>query len=250
VAKFLYNYLKTDYNGFAEIYAAVLGIDLRLLILGIAGILVLSFVLSITFGAISRHMLTGNFDVSPALIKNRLNYNFATALKVCLSAVVVFEVFSFLEAAFFYMWTLVPNKTVGLVLSVITWAVMIFLQLLVFSVIILWTPNMLHSGFKSAEALTYGIRQINGNVFKTVFALVIPLLPFLVLMIIGTAAEMRLGGLLRVVDSLTYLAVFIYYIALMYGLFFDLTGTERADLKAKKEEKRGFAWDKKRGKKR
>jgi hypothetical protein len=187
-------------------------------------------------------MLTGSFNVSPSLVSNRLNFNFITSLKVCLLFGVVLEIFSFLEASFFYMWSvLLPKKSAALVFSAITWVVMVFLQVLVFAISILWTPNMLNSGFRPAEAFTYAVRQIHGNVFKTLFALAVPLLPYIALMVVAGVLNVRYQALRFIVDAIFYLVIFVYYSALMYTLYFDLTGTERADLKAKGNARK-FTW--------
>ncbi|HRR90426.1 MAG TPA: hypothetical protein P5161_06590, partial [Eubacteriales bacterium] len=128
-------------------------------------------------------------------------------------------------------WAVLFVPKVALAFSVISLAGFYVLALLCFSIIILWAPNMLHTGYSTGRALSEAVQIIRGNNFKIASALGLASLLPLFFMVIFSVFELKIMGLslLRVVDSFCYLFLVIYYIILMYTAFFDLTGTDRAD---------------------
>ncbi|HPD02622.1 MAG: hypothetical protein ACOYIN_05105 [Christensenellales bacterium] len=228
---FVCRYFSHDRSSFRAIYLFLTGTNVKYIYLGVIGLAAMALSVSVLFGAVYRHMLTGEFDISPKRIFTRLNYNYLTAVKLLFLAGAIFELFTLLNAATFYLWAVLFVPKVALAFSVISLAGFYVLALLCFSIIILWAPNMLHTGYSTGRALSEAVQIIRGNNFKIASALGLASLLPLFFMVIFSVFELKIMGLslLRVVDSFCYLFLVIYYIILMYTAFFDLTGTDRAD---------------------
>lgn len=229
---FICHYSQMDVSSFLSIYLYLIGTNVRYIYLGVIGLIAFAFVLSVCFGAIYRHMLTGEFDLSLNHVKNRLNYNFLTALKAIILIGVAFEVFTLLNAAEFFLWASLFSHNAAFGLSIASLSVNFIIALLYFSITILWTPIMMNSGYKSAHAFSKAIEMIRGNNFKVALPLGLTVLVPTFFMIIFSALNLNIGGvsLLRVADSFCYLFIAIFYIVLTYTVYFDLTGLPRADL--------------------
>ncbi len=209
--------------------------------IGIIGLLLLIPTSAITFGVIDRHMRVGEFTVSPSRIKTRLNYNVLTSLKFVIVAFIALEFYNIVATLLFYLWANVfPNTTTALVFSCATLGVMELCMIFTMSWFILWPPFMLHTGMKSFNALKTAWGNMSGRLLKTALSLIVVVLPLQIIMIV--MAALNLGVVSRtVLDAVAYAIIIPYYLTLMYNTFYDVTGTERMDIEAKKND----IWSKK-----
>lgn len=209
--------------------------------IGIIGLVLAIITVAITFGVIDRHMRVGEFTVSPSRIKVRLNYNILTSLKFVLISVVALEFYNIVSTLLFFLWiTVFPSHTTALVFSCITLVLMELSMIYTMSWFILWPPFMLHVGMKSGEALKRAWSGMAGRIVRTALAIVVVVVPFQAVMVI--TACFNLGDVCStVLDGIAYAVIVPYYLTLMYNTFYDVTGTERMDIEATKNN----IWSKK-----
>lgn len=203
--------------------------------IGIIGAVLLVFSAAITFGVIDRHMRVGEFTISPNRIKSRLNYNILTAIKFVIVAIASLEFFNIVATLLYYLWANVfADYAAKMVFSCCTLVIMELSMIFTMSWFILWPPFMLHTGMKTSAAFKTAWSSMSGRLFRTVFAILVIVVPLQIVMIITAACN--LGDICRtVLDAISYAIIVPYYITLMYNTFYDITGTERMDIEAKKK---------------
>ena len=101
------------------------------------------------------------------------------------------------------------------------------------SIMILWPPFMLHTGLTSGNAFRMSFAQIKGSITKIAMNIILLFLPFYVIMLLNSLFDWSfvIG---YVLDALSVLLVYMFYIILMYTIFYDVTGLERMDQVKKK----------------
>lgn len=215
-------------SSFGEMYLAVTGISVRFFWLGIIGIIVVPFFFSVLFGAVERHMRTGDFNLGFNRIRTRLNYNYVSALIFTMTLFIAFELFKFLQVIMFYMLcrTMITGWALGL--SIVWYVILYFVEIFLLSAAILWVPTMLQTGLNSTKALGLSVRQGVRYSLGTIFILLIPTLPMLAFMVVNAILGLKIEIVLNTI-MLTMASVF--YVVLMYTMFFDINGIEREDLK-------------------
>ncbi len=226
-------YKEVDASSFATIYTQMRALPFDYFYVGIVGLALIVISVAVLFGAIDRHMRIGEFTVSFRRAKTRLNYNVLTALKFVLLTGIMYEFFYLLTAAIYYLWAaLFGTGVTWVVLSAITYVLLNLLLIVSLSCIILWPPFMLHTGMKSSDAFKTGWSHMSGNIMSVVLGMLIMYVPFQLLSLLFGILD--LGAIARtVLDGVMYAVLIPYYISLMYNIFYDVTGTERADLQKK-----------------
>jgi hypothetical protein len=226
---FLINYFAMDVGSFAAVCGNILVFNGRLIWLGVCGVVLVPFFLSVLMGAIERHMRIGEFNVGMSRIRVRLNFNFLTALKFTTLIVAIFAFGKLAQATIYYAVAKSFIPEVALAISAVFYVLVFATESFLFSLIILWTPTMLHTGLSTFKSFGMAIRQIIRIVPQIMLTLLVPTLPIVALMALNSIINLRIGVLL---DALYLSLIFLYYTVLMYTVFFDINGIERADMKA------------------
>lgn len=226
---FLCDYYNQDVSSFGTIYKTILDINTRIAWLGIVGVFVIPFSISILMGAIDRHMRMGEFSLGFDRILSRVNFNFMTSLKFSIVALIIYELNLFFQAIFFYAMASLFVPKVALILNIVWYVIMFIIMLFAFSLIILWVPTMLHTGLNSIPAFSLSVRQISKYLPSIALILSLPILPMILFMVLDSLLNLKIGILL---DSVVLATMFVYYAILMYTIFYDINGIEREDLKA------------------
>ncbi len=223
-----------DPNGYMHLFLYLFGFDYRYIWVGIIGILLSVFLTAILFGAIDRHMRTGDFTLSIKRINVRMNYNISTAFRFVLAMFFVYLVFEVLCLLFFILWaTVAKTYTSFYILCFFTLLIICILLTITVSIMILWPPFMLHTGLTSGNAFRMSFAQIKGSITKIAMNIILLFLPFYVIMLLNSLFDWSfvIG---YVLDALSVLLVYMFYIILMYTIFYDVTGLERMDQVKKK----------------
>ncbi len=217
------------YNAsFGDMYLVVSGISPQFYWLGIIGIVVVPLFMSVLFGAVERHMRTGDFNLGFDRVRSRLNYNYATALKFSMTLFVVYQLFKFLQVIVFFLLcrTMMFGWALGLSL---VWYVLLFaVEIFFLSSAILWVPTMLQTGLNSAKALGLSVRQGVRFSLGTIIVLLIPTLPMLACMVADALLNLKID---IVLDTIMLTITSVFYVVLMYTMFFDINGIQREDLR-------------------
>lgn len=204
--------------------------------IGLIGIVLLTLSAAITFGVIDRHMRVGEFTVSPRSLKSILNFNVLTAIKFVLVAAISLEFFNVVATLLYFLWaTVFDSYAAVMVFSVCTLVLMELCMIFTMSWFMLWPPFMLHTGMKSSSAFKSAWSSMSGRLFKTALAIISVVAPLQIVMIV--TASCGLGVVCRtVIDAVSYAIIIPFYITLAYVTFYDVTGTERMDVEAKKKD--------------
>ncbi|MDE6060308.1 MAG: hypothetical protein K2G31_02400 [Clostridia bacterium] len=233
---YLFHMKSVDASDLGNLFNAIWHMPFGLWYLGLIGLILLVLTGAVTFGVIDRHMRVGEFTVSPHYIKKRLNYNLFTAIKFVVVALISLEFYNIVTTVLYFLWANVfSNPTTALVFSIITLCLMELGMICTMSLFILWPPYMLHTGLKSAAAFKMAWSNMSGKTFKTMLTIISIVLPLQIIMVITAAFD--LGVVCRLVlDALSFALVVPFYFTLMYNTFYEVTGTERMDLVAKKKD--------------
>lgn len=235
---YLFDYKTINPTSLWDMFISVMELPYSFWYLGLIGFVLLVFCIAIAYGVIDRHMRLGEFTIAPNKIKRRLNFNILSSLRFCLMTLIAFELFNILTTMIYYLWwVLFESRVSWLVFSLITQIVMQFVMLYLMSHVILWSPYALHTGLKSKDALRLALRSMSGRIMRTMFMLMIAILPVEICMIVtgalqsGVVAEVLL-------DAIAYLYIVPFYLVLSYNIFYDVTGTERMDLVKNEKDKK------------
>ena len=154
-----------------------------------------------------------------------------------------------LLAVLYYLWAVAFGAGAEwLVFSIISWLLVSGVQLYISTRMLLWAPFMLHTGLRSYDAFRMGWRQMSGRMVPAAVALFFVVLPADVLtVLIGALTDNIVWRVIA--DGIIYSVVLTVYVVLMYTVFYDVTGTERMDLrKIDLWSKRSWRWLKKKDK--
>lgn len=232
---YLFDYQTINPTSLWDMFSTLMELPYSFWYLGIVGFVLLVFCLAISYGVIDRHMRLGEFTLSPDKLKTRLNFNMLSALRCCCLTFLAFELFNVMTTIIYYLWWVMFESRVSwLVFSIFTQIFGQFAMFFLSSLTILWCPYSLHTGLKAKDALRQAISSMSGKLIRTMFMLMLVVLPVELCMIItgalhcGVVAEVLL-------DAIAYLYIVPFYLVLSYNIFYDVTGTERMDL-VKKEK--------------
>lgn len=218
-----------DPNGYMHLFLRLFGFDYRYIWVGVIGLFLAVFLTAILFGAIDRHMRTGDFTLSIKRINVRMNYNISTAFRFVMAMFFLYLVFEVLCLLFFILWaTVAKTYTSFYVLCFFALFIIGILLTIAVSIMILWPPFMLHTGLTSGNAFRMSFAQIKGSITKIAMNIIFLFLPFYVIMLLNSLFDWSfiIG---YVFDALSVLLVYMFYIILMYTIFYDVTGLERMD---------------------
>lgn len=225
--KFFCDFAEFYQADFGKMYLIVSGINIRYYYLGIIGITAVPMILSVLFGAVERHMRTGDFNLGFNRVRSRLDYNFLAALKFSAALFAVYQLFKFLQVIVFYLLCRTMVMNWAFALSLVWYAVLFVAEIFLLSAAILWVPTMLQTGLNSTKALGLSVRQGVRYSIGTIMILLIPTLPMMACMIADAILNLRIDIVLNTI-LLTITSVF--YVVLMYTMFFDINGIQREDL--------------------
>ncbi len=221
-------------DGYTDMFLSMF-FDYRYIWIGAIGLLLAFFATSLVFGAIDRHMRTGQFTLSIRRANVRLNFNIITAARFVLVMAITFLIYLFLNLLFFMLWaTISKGYPTFYVLCGISFILLSLLYALLLAIIILWPPFMLHTGLTSGHAFRMSFAQINGHIMKIAFNILFLALPCYVIMLLSAIFgwNVYVGFAF---DIISILFMYHYYIMLMYTIFYDVTGLERMDQQASKK---------------
>lgn len=185
-------------------------------------------------GFIEKHMRIGSRSLKG--LGGRFNYNFLTVLIVMLIGVAVYEIWALIAAGLLFAEVLFLGGVARFIVVLITYLALIALLCWIGMLCLLWIPCRLVTGYNLFEALAYSNRLIAGGKGRSLLlAVLLPVLAGVVLQFFFVWLAVMTGFVLIEFISLelTILVLFLYFFALMFVVYFDLTGEERADLEKK-----------------
>ncbi len=199
----------------------------------IACVFLLALALALIFAYTEKHMRYGRRSVRG--IFSRLNDNIVSTIVMVLVFFLLYELWALITSGLIYGITmLLDDYTVPLYIALcVGLVVMVALLVFIMSLFYLWLPCLHLTGFSFYEGLNYS-NQLTADKKSKIFCAVF--FPCVIGALIAGVLAVLFGNLLdgwvfTGIISLLY-SLYVMYIAVsMYVIYFDVSGTERADLK-------------------
>lgn len=192
-------------------------------------IIILLLCFCLMFSYTERHMKFG----IKSFVKSfkSVNYSVLAVLPAFLTVMSFEELFSFLISLFIKLFGLSQNEIINILLPVV-FVLFYMVLFLIYSIIALWVPIKMVTGYSNKDAIRYSIRLSQGKQFSIMFGIVFPIIvasPFMILLKIFSNIEF----LNIAAYTLCYVFIIGYLVSYMMALYFDLSGLERKDIKKK-----------------
>ncbi|GHV00690.1 hypothetical protein FACS1894211_08620 [Clostridia bacterium] len=191
---------------------------------------------SMTFGFMEHHMRMGVFGARGIL--RRLNYGAGGFLLPFAVLTILYFIWQYLCAFILYFIHYLFYQVWGspALATVVTAAVSLGLLYVFFSAatyFVLWPPVMQMSGYDLGDSWYYQLKMLSGNQHKLKLALCFPaaLVAAVILLFNLFVPE----AYMVYIRAVCFLFEFMYLPALSMTAYFDITGTERRDLIARKK---------------
>lgn len=187
----------------------------------------LAVVTAISLGIIQRHFKVGQFSFSKMF--TFLNDNIIMVTAVFVVALFVITLAQFLISGVVMLTAVVATSfTQYVIFSSIGITLVYFLVLVLFSMGMTWTAEMLETGASFFSGFGLAMHRVRGHVFSLFVGIFIPV-PVLL-------AEAYLFAYLNVsfafvINMVMYLFIYMYYVAFAMVSYYDISGIEREDLK-------------------
>lgn len=223
------NYNRYQFTGFVGVYVTVLGRTPLWLYIQPVALIGLALGMSLLYATVDSHMRMGEFSIRNVVRK--LDYNFIACAKYVLVLAIAGHIMVLLASllTFAFYKVSMSNVALGWTLSAICIFILAFLYLCVIVLTILWLPTMLHTGASDNRAFVMAVKQIAPHFMKTLNTLVIPLVPYFLLMVLNCYFNWNLA---IVFDVLCFVFFAILLVVTMNTLYYDLNSIEREDLKS------------------
>ncbi len=189
--------------------------------------------LPMLFGFIEKHMRIGSRSFKG--LAGRFNTNFLSTLIVAVVFFVLYELWALITSGILFgEFCLLSGAAVAVVVP-LTYFAMLAVFCYVASLLLLWLPCLLMTGYNFMDALGYS-NQLNSEKRSGLFhAVFLPAAAAAVaeLLVAGVFGPRNIRIPVFVIMELVFIFMLLYYCGLMYVAYFRLTGEERADLRKK-----------------
>jgi len=190
-------------------------------------LLIFSFCLLFAF--IERHMKYGISSYLKSL--KSVNYSVMVILPAFITIIALEELFAMLNALFVRLLG-VTGGTFGSIIVPIIYIVLLIVLFLIYSILSLWIPVRMVTGYSNKDSIRYSLRLTQGRQFKIMFGLMFPLIVTAPVMILFKQLSI-LQDFNTIVYSLCYIFIIGYLPAYVMAAYFEYSKTERKDIKNK-----------------
>jgi len=198
-----------------------------LIILLWALVLILSFCL--LFSYIERHMKYGIKSYLKSF--KSINYCILVVSPAFFTVLAFEEIFAVLNSLFIKLISLSILSIKG-VLMTMMFALLIIILFLIYSLIALWVPIKMVTGYSHRDAIRYSIRLSQGHQLRLMLGLLFPFVVTAPLMMLLKNYS-HIEVLNSVVYGLCYIFIIGFLAAFAMTAYFAISGTERKDIKRK-----------------
>ena len=163
----------------------------------------------------------------------RFNYNFLATFSILLICAVLYELWALITAGLLFAESVILGGIVCYVVAVITFLGMLALMSYLFSLLLMWLPCKLITGYNAMDALSYGNNLGTGRGGKLFLSLFLPVLAGLALQVLAIwlGETVRFSFIGFAAMEIVFLIMILYSASLMFVAYFDATGEERMDKK-------------------
>lgn len=160
-----------------------------------------------------------------------INFSILAVLPAFITVVGLEELFSFMVALFVNLFSLSQSEIINFIFPLI-FLFLIIILFLIYSVIALWIPIKMVTGYSNRDSIRYSIRLTQGRQISIMLGIAFPLIITCPIMIF--LKQFSQAYVLNItVYVLCYLFIVGYLVSYLMVTYFYLSGTERKDIKKK-----------------
>lgn len=196
--------------------------------LGIVTVVLYLLTIPLALAMIEKHMRIGKRSFSG--IFSRLNNNILSTTLLIVLFLILYELWSVVLSALIVLIGYCLSGVIAQVLISVVILAMYVLILYLVTPFFVWLPCVLVTGYRYSEGFVESFRLIDRKKNGIAFSIAFPLIIFNVVQIIF---KIIFGKVYMPIKLIIYLLYFVYYAALCFVVYFDLTDTERMDRKKK-----------------
>ena len=187
----------------------------------------LAIVTAVSLGIIQRHFKVGQFSFSK--MPTFLNDNIIMVTCVFVAAAFVITLTQFLISGVIVLaYVMAATFNQYVIFSVVGIAIVYFIVLILFSLGMMWTAEMLETGAGFFSGFGYAMHRVRGHVFSLFVGTFIPVPILLAFSYLFAYFNLSFGFAINMV---LYVFIYMYYIAFAMVSYYDVSGIEREDLK-------------------
>lgn len=189
--------------------------------------------LPMLLGFIEKHMRIGYRSFKG--LAGRFNTNFLSTLIVAIVFFVIYELWALITSGILFgEFCLLSGAAVAVVVS-ITYFALLAVFCYIASLLLLWLPCLLMTGYNFMDALSYSNQLYSEKKRGLFLAVFLPAAVAAVveLLVAGVFGPQNIRIPVFIIMELLFILLLLFYCALMYVAYFRLTGEERADLRKK-----------------
>ena len=227
------NLLSGEAPEFGQLFTFISFVYGRQWVFSLLCIALLIVCLPMLFGLIEKHMRIGIRSFRG--IPGRFNTNVLPTIIVLFILLAIYELWALIASGLLYAETLLFGGVACTIVVVVTYLALLALMCYIASVLLLWLPCQLITGYSFMDALSYSNQLYVGQKGGLFLAVYLPCAAgaVLELLFIGVFGPSNVQIPVFFVMELLFIVLLLYYCILMFVAYFRLTGEERADLRKK-----------------
>lgn len=220
---------------FWGIYWKVSGYGYGSWLFSFLSLILLVMMLTLLVATVDRHMRIGDLRLRNPL--TRINENIWVVLPVFVAFILFKEVFDIALSLVCYL-CLPLNESVYAPVLGIFFVIFYFIFSVIIAFFVNWVPHSFNTGLTAPKSLASSLKLASGHLFNLALTIFVGIIVTVVVMTLGIMA----GGITKVLlSAISYFALSIYFVVMMYVVYYDTTGLEREDINTVD------IWDKKHG---
>ena len=195
------------------------------IISSVLGAIVIVFGSSLLLSFVEKHMRIGKRTLSGVF--SQIGNHITAFIIFTLTLLFIFEVWAIALSAVLTAICTIPSKVVARIFFVLISLVFVAALIYLITVIYLWLPCKLHTGFRTYDALLYSYRLVIGVRWRLILSLVISYVPcFFILFASSFGPEI----LSRILSVVLFTFAYLSFCVRMETLYFETDKLDREDL--------------------
>lgn len=224
---FFFDYNKLGYFGWSELWLNFFNYSPSALIGGACSIVLFVFAISYITTVMTRHVRVGEFSF-PKLLYS-VNENFFPAVAITFFLLFTLTLTHFVFTLFLYMWMQLASRIFALVMSLLTFLILLVAAVYLLAATTLWLPTMSFTGqyvFKALGTAFYKSRSYQKYFFLPTLLAAVSML----IVSIGAHFTRGIWYVQWIINTITYTFVLVYSLTFNIISYCETEAVTREDL--------------------
>lgn len=223
-------------KGYVEIINDMFGYFPHLWMIIVDFALMLIFA-SLIMGLMERHLRSGRFGFRQPF--RRINDSLLALLPVTLALIIVQVLFSFIASGIVALSHYIfadfgaPPTAWAFIVSITVICVLQLILIIFYSMGILIPSTYMIVGYPYFSSVSYASKLRQKDAFSLFVACFVPFFVVFIIGVLGRLIDQLLWLDLRIVNTISYTYLFLYFTSLSMTAYYELSGTERMDYRRK-----------------